>query len=573
MLTTFLRWFRAPRFPADEDKTRRALLLNILLNTFIIALPVIIIGVLLGGFVPRYEVIIRGLIVAWLLVTGLRYMMLAGWITMAGMMLVGIIFLLTTFSIYNLGTIRAPATAFYFLVVVTAGLIVSQRAILWMAGLSTITVIGLLNAEIRGLLPAPDFSVRITQGVTFSVAMVIISILLFLAVKSIDEALTRVRLELAGRHHSEEKLRAGEERFRAMIENISDAIALVDEQAIIHYISPTAERILGYSSAERIGFSAFDNLAQAEDVRTLKHTLEKLQAVPNAKRSFALQARHKDGSLHWLEATATNLLDLPGVQAIVVNYRDVTERIRAEKEREKYIEELGKQNAELERFTYTVSHDLRNPLVTIKGFLGALEKDLRDGRQDRLQSDFRRIAGAADKMDSLLSELLELSRIGRIINPPEEVDLVLLTQEAIETLDAWIRASGITIKIAPNLPCVYGDRVRLREVFEHLIDNAAKYMGDQPTPIVEVGKRAEENPIFFVKDNGIGIESQYCHKIFGLFEKLDPTIEGTGIGLALVKRIIEVHGGRIWAESDGLGKGSTFCFTIPDNRKTQQVAE
>jgi len=566
MLKTFLRWFQAPRFPDDNDKTRSALLLNVLLNTFIIALPVLIIGVVLGGAVPRQEIIIRALIVAWLLVMGLRYIMLAGRIVMAGMMLVGVIFLLTTFSIYNLGTIRTPATSFYILVVVTAGLIVSRRAILWMAGLSAITIIVFLNAEIHGLLPEPDLSVRITQGVTFTVSMGIISTLLYLAVKSIDEALTRARRELAERHRTEEKLRASEERFRAMIENISEAIALVDAQGVVYYVSPASERILGYTAAERIGLSAFDNLTEPGDVSKVKAIFNELQAMPYSTQSFMLQARHKDGSSHWMEATATNLLDLPSVQAIVINYRDITERVQAEKEREKYIEELGQQNAELERFTYTVSHDLRNPLVTIQGFLGSLEKDLRDGRQDRLQSDFKRIANAADKMDTLLSELLELSRIGRLMNPPEEVDLGRLAQEAIETLDARIHSKQITVNVSPDLPPISGDQIRLREVFENLIDNAAKYMGDQPNPLIEIGMREMENPVFFVKDNGLGIESQYHQKIFSLFEKLDPTNEGTGIGLALVKRIIEVHGGQIWVESEGLGKGSTFCFTVPDAR-------
>jgi PAS domain S-box-containing protein len=572
MLRTFIRWFQAPRFPEDEDKTRSALLLNVLLNTFIIALPVLITGVLLGGRVPRMEVITLGLIIAWLLVLGLRYVMLAGWVSTAGSMLVGVIFLLTTFSIYNLGTIRAPATSFYILVIVMSGLILSQRAILWMAGLSIVTVLWLLNAEIQGVLPEPDFSVRITQGVTFSVAIGIISILLFLATRSIDQALSRARHELSDRERTEEKLRSSEERFRAMIENISESIALVDERAIIQYITPAAERILGFSSAERIGSSAFDNLAQAKDIHTLQHALERLEREPKVKQSFAIQVRHKDGSLRWIEATATNLLDLPSVQAIVINYRDVTERISAEKERESYIEELGRQNAELERFTYTVSHDLRNPLVTIKGFLGSLQRDLQDGRQDRLQSDFKRIGGAADKMDTLLSELLELSRIGRLMNPPQEVDLVQLAREAIETLDQRIRSNQILIRVAPDLPPVSGDRIRLREVFENLIDNAAKYMGDQTDAVIEIGMRRAIPPVFFVKDNGIGIESQYQNKIFGLFEKLDSTMEGTGIGLALVKRIIEVHGGQIWVESEGLGKGSTFCFTIPDRRSTPRTA-
>ena len=237
-------------------------------------------------------------------------------------------------------------------------------------------------------------------------------------------------------------------------------------------------------------------------------------------------------------------------------------------ERENFIQELGNRNAELERFTYTVSHDLRSPLVTIKGFLGMLNKDLLEKHTDRVANDMQRIAGAADKMDTLLSDLLELSRIGRIINPPEKVDLVQLTQEVLETVHGRIHAGNITIHTAPNLPFVYGDRIRLREVFENLVDNAAKYMGNQPAPLIEIGVREEKEITLFVKDNGTGIDPKYHSRIFGLFEKLDATSEGTGIGLALVKRIIETHGGKIWVESDGLGKGSTFCFTIPDTGKT-----
>jgi signal transduction histidine kinase len=237
-------------------------------------------------------------------------------------------------------------------------------------------------------------------------------------------------------------------------------------------------------------------------------------------------------------------------------------------ERKKLISQLERNNAELERFTYTVSHDLRNPLVTIKGFLGMLRKDMQDKRQDRVESDIERIANAADKMHNLLTDLLELSRIGRIQNPPEEVDLNQVINEAVESLDARLRSKNVTVNSSLDLPTVYGDRVRLREVFENLIDNAAKYTGDQPHPMIEIGARENENEtILFVKDNGMGIDRQFQTRIFGLFDKLNPTSEGTGIGLAIIKRIIETNGGKIWVESEGLGKGSTFCFTLPDGRK------
>jgi signal transduction histidine kinase len=122
------------------------------------------------------------------------------------------------------------------------------------------------------------------------------------------------------------------------------------------------------------------------------------------------------------------------------------------------------------------------------------------------------------------------------------------------------------VDIAPDLPTVYGDRARLVEVVQNLVDNACKFMGDQPAPRIEIGTSGtdtEGNPIFFVRDNGIGIEPQYHERVFGLFNKLDAQSEGTGVGLALVKRIIEVHGGRIWIESEGAGRGATMCFTLP----------
>ena len=197
-----------------------------------------------------------------------------------------------------------------------------------------------------------------------------------------------------------------------------------------------------------------------------------------------------------------------------------------------------------------------------------LDKDIQDGRKDRIASDFQRIANAADKMDELLSDLLELSRVGRIINPPEEVDFVQLSREAVELLDARIHSKNATVNISPDLPTVFGDRIRLREVMENLIDNAAKYTDNQRNPIIDIGTiQKDADQVIFVRDNGLGIEPQHLTKVFALFEKLDSNSEGTGIGLALIKRIIESHGGKIWVESGGLGKGSTFYFTIPDSRK------
>jgi signal transduction histidine kinase len=242
------------------------------------------------------------------------------------------------------------------------------------------------------------------------------------------------------------------------------------------------------------------------------------------------------------------------------------EQIRQE-ELKRINDELEQQVAELERFTYTVSHELKTPIVTIKGFLGIVEKDLMDGKFEKIKSDFARISKAADNMYSTLSDLLALSRVGRLVNPSSEFPLSELVQEAVESASGTIRSHNIILRVDPNLPLVYGDRQRLREVFENLIDNAAKYMGNQKQPLIEIGVKGGKEPVFFVRDNGMGIESQYQSKIFGLFDKLDPASEGTGVGLAIIKRIIENHGGKIWVESEGLGKGSIFYFTLPERKQ------
>ena len=228
--------------------------------------------------------------------------------------------------------------------------------------------------------------------------------------------------------------------------------------------------------------------------------------------------------------------------------------------------ELESKNAELERYTYTVSHDLKSPLVTIKGFLGLLEADMAKGDAERIKKDVGHIHNAADKMNQLLDELLELSRVGEVIGIRKKVSLNDLINEVLKLDGGRIKKLGIEVKIAPDLPVMYVDRLRLVEVLQNFIDNAVKHMGRQSEPCIEIGARqVNGEDVYYVRDNGIGIEPRYHENVFGLFNKLDKASEGTGVGLAIVRRIIEVHGGRVWVESKGKEKGSTFCFTIAKN--------
>jgi signal transduction histidine kinase len=253
-----------------------------------------------------------------------------------------------------------------------------------------------------------------------------------------------------------------------------------------------------------------------------------------------------------------------GLAVVAILHRDRVERDR-QSEREALIRELENKNVELERFSYTVSHDLKSPLITIRGFLGLLAQDLEEGRHDRVAGDLERIAGAADAMERLLNELLKLSRIGRVANPSERVSFASVVRDAVLMLRSQLDERGIRLDVVEPLPEVYGDRVRLVEVVQNLVENAAKFHSAGPDRWVRVGVRPGADglgPVCFVADNGIGIEPRHQETVFGLFQQLDAKAEGTGVGLALVRRIVEVHGGRVWIESEGHGRGTTVCFTL-----------
>lgn len=261
---------------------------------------------------------------------------------------------------------------------------------------------------------------------------------------------------------------------------------------------------------------------------------------------------------------AFSRVDITALQTMADQVANAIKNARLFTEGVSLNKELGSQNAELERFTYTVSHDLKSPLVTIRGFLGYLRQDAESGDMTRFDKDMHRIANAVDKMQALLNDLLELSRIGRIINTPEKIPFGQIVAEAVELLNGPLEKNNVRMIVQKNFPDILGDHARLVEVMQNLISNASKFMGPQPRPTIEIGTEGsgtDEKTIFFVRDNGIGIAPQYHERIFGLFNRLDPNVEGTGIGLTLVKRIIEIHNGRIWVDSK-LGEGTTFYFTL-----------
>ncbi len=341
------------------------------------------------------------------------------------------------------------------------------------------------------------------------------------------------------------------------------------------YWSDEAWRILGLTPKDGpAGYQRFLERVHPEDRESVDRThRESLRKGPD---SYAIEHRvvRPSGEIRQVLERCTHERDASGrVVHSLGMVLDITELKAVEADLRRVSEELGRRNEELERFIYSVSHDLKSPLVTFKTFLGFLRQDQRTGRREDVEKDMEFMAGAADKMELLLEDLLEMSRIGRQEKAPARVDLGGLLEEALAAVAGPIAERRVEMRIeAPELT-LYGDRLRLARLWQNLIDNAVKYLGEQAAPRIEIGvDEAAGETIFFVRDNGQGIDPHHQHKVFDLFEKVDPKSPGSGLGLALVKRIVELYHGRIWVESAGPGQGACFRFTLPDAFKAPEEA-
>lgn len=369
-------------------------------------------------------------------------------------------------------------------------------------------------------------------------------------------AILSLFLDVTRQRQAQDALLRSESRMRAMFDAIPDMLFELKSDGTILQFVPSAlfdplmppEEFLGKKVADVLPSVAEQTIFSIARALESGHVNAFEYQMPQSGENKTFEARIVS-------------IDADTVIAMI---RDVSLIKWISSEREKLINELEAKNAELERFVYTVSHDLKSPLVTIVGFLGYLEEDLKRGDMDVLRKDIQRIYLAAYKMQDLLKDLLELSRIGRAMNPPQRISFAELAEEALDLTEGRLQERGARTVIQPDLPVVHGDRQRLLELLQNLVDNAAKYMGDQTNPTIEIGQLGREGnkSTLFVRDNGMGIAPEYHERIFGLFNKLDPSVDGTGVGLAIAKRIVEFHGGRLWVESEP-GKGATFYFTLP----------
>jgi PAS domain S-box-containing protein len=372
----------------------------------------------------------------------------------------------------------------------------------------------------------------------------------------------------------ERALRGLRERYRSLIENAQDLIATLDARGIIQYASPSHRRVLGYDPAELVGRGAFELVHPDDRAVAIEQYADVLRRTDGAV-SREVRFHHKDGSWRVLDVTAKNLLTDPEVAGVVLNSRDVTDRKRADEEvRRLNVElehrvqtrtaELEAANAELEAFNYSVSHDLRAPLRHIEGFTYLLQSDYAAGWPDEACHYLERIAAGARRMSQLIEALLELSRVGRVTPLMRSVDLGSVVQTVWDDLRPALGQRTIEF-VMGALPVVCGDPRLLRQLFDNLIGNAIKFTRGVTQPRIEVGAVRKNGVLtVYVRDNGVGFDPQLASRLFHVFQRLHSAeeFEGTGIGLSIVRRIVEKHGGRVSATAVP-GGGATFSCTFP----------
>ncbi len=388
-------------------------------------------------------------------------------------------------------------------------------------------------------------------------------------------------IDISARAAEEAALRDSEERSRAVMENVVDGVLTIDERGIMQSVNPAAERIFGYSATELLGRNIAMLMPEPyhsqHDGYLANYCRTGEAKIIGVGREVT--GRRKDGSTFPMDL-AVSAFHLGGARAFAGLVRDITLRKEAEAQIKFYADALQAQNAELQRsnqelddFAYIASHDLKEPLRGIHNYSSFLIEDY-GGKLDADGGEkLETIKRLTQRLEELIDSLLMFSRVGRLDQADQETDLNDVIARVQDSLAITLQERNIELRIPRPLPNIRCDRVRIGEVFRNLIVNAMKY-NDKPIKWVEVGYVAAQpsdqdgadggKTTFYVRDNGIGIREKHFDAVFRIFKRLHSREKfggGTGVGLPIVKKIVERHGGRIWVESR-FGEGSSFNFTL-----------
>ncbi|HUQ19206.1 MAG TPA: PAS domain S-box protein [Gemmatimonadaceae bacterium] len=370
--------------------------------------------------------------------------------------------------------------------------------------------------------------------------------------------------DISERLAAERALRENEARKDAVLRSTLDAIVAIDAAGNITEFNRAGEATFGYKRADVLGKPLHEMIIperyRAAHLNGLNRFLETGQTRVIGQR-LELPAMRKDGSEFLAELSITQS-DIGGSVSFTGVVRDITEWKKGEVEREQLIKALGKSNEELDQFAYVASHDLKAPLRGIANLSQWIEEDLGASLGGEGKSHMALLRGRVNRMEALIDGILQYSRAGRMRTKPETVDVGELVKDVIELISP---PQNVDIAVMPGIPTIETERVPLQQIFINLIGNAVKHAGAD-NPRIAVTWQEMQNGFleFAVTDNGQGIAPQYHDRIFAIFQTLEARdrVEGTGIGLSVVKKIVESHGGQVWVESD-VGKGSTFRFLWP----------
>ncbi len=351
-------------------------------------------------------------------------------------------------------------------------------------------------------------------------------------------------------------------------------VAVTDPRGVITSVNDKFCSISGYSREELIGQT---HRVVNSGTHPKSFFVELWRVISSGETWHGVICnRAKDGSLYWVATTIVPFIDSEGGITRYVSVRtDVTQQVLSELKIRNINTELRRKNAEMEQFTYTVSHDLKSPIVTIRGYTEYLKRDLSQERQDRVDGFVESILQATEKMRHTIDDLLELSRIGRMSHEMADCSLADVAETVVREMRPQIERIGAEVDIQPGLPSIQGDRFRLEQVFQNLLANAIKYARREDVALrVQIRWETRENMVRVrVADNGPGIDPAYREKVFGLFERLEPDMEGTGVGLSIVRRIADLHHGRAWIEETP-GGGATFIIEFArDHADHDEFAE
>jgi PAS domain S-box-containing protein len=558
--TTLRQILALPPVTSPRERQTLALTAGILYAILLISVFQLLVTLLLqqSGQMATYALISLGLLIG---ITGIL-LLKRGQVRAAAWIVTCLIWFTVAGMSVLFGGVTTAGYTYFGLAILVAMLVLQRKSAIIVSGLILLTAIGVFALDISGALQEPAF----TRIDSFSVLLgqfVLIFFIVFVTSRTFDLSLSEI-------HTNEQRLAQAERRFRSMVEHSHDGILLIDYELVVSYMTPSVQRILGYTEKDLIGVRDL-KLVYPDDVAYVTEVFMEISKHPAETVKASFRALHKDGSWRWVDVLATNMMDDPGISAVVVNLRDATERVELEASRLKYEvmqAEIRKEQelvALKERFISTVSHEFRTPLavITSSGEILRLYGDRID--ETKRQERVSQILNSALGMKTLMDQVLTLNRLqhARDRFSPSPQDVVRLCHNLVEQARVGRGTARTIAFVHDDIGLVPVDDRLLQHILLNLLTNALKYSPDDSVVTLRVRSVAAEL-VIDVEDHGMGIPPEDQARLFEPFHRAANAsqIEGTGLGLAIVRENVELHGGTISFVST-MGVGTTFTVRLP----------